>query len=181
MKFKRPSFLLAVLVIAAAPIFADKIPGDSNSESKGSVSAQKQAEMKGLHDLYATGDCDLGGAKLNEVRPASMSNAGASSFSQGDKSGGLGGLVDSKANSGTPPLKVIDFGSNASDKDRESRTERETGTIRVETASLERRSPCPSPDPNCCCWQVWRVWEFSFSASTLTKTQSDCNRPPLPQ
>ena len=118
MKFKHPSFLLAVLVIAAAPIFADKIPGDSNGESKGSVSAQKQAEMKGLHDLYATGDCDLGGAKLNEVRPASMSNAGASGFSQGDKSGGLGGFVDSEANSGKPPLKVIDFGSNASDKDK---------------------------------------------------------------
>ena len=84
MEFKHPSFLLAVLVIAAAPIFADKIPGDSNSEGKGSVSAQKQAEMKGLHDLYATGDCDLGGAKLNEIRPASMSNAEASSFSQGD-------------------------------------------------------------------------------------------------
>lgn len=121
MKFKRPSFLLAALVIAAAPIFADKIPGDSKSESKSSVSAQKQAEMKGLHDLYATGDCDLGGTKLNEVRPASMSNAGASSFSQGDKSGGLGGFVDSEANSGKPPLKVIDFGSNqnnASDKDK---------------------------------------------------------------
>ena len=118
MKFKHLSFLLAVLVIAAAPIFADKIPGDSNSESKGSVSAQKQAEMKGLHDLYATGNCDLGGAKLNEVRPASMSNAGASSFSQGDKSGGLGGFVDSEANSGKPPLKVVDFGSNASDNDK---------------------------------------------------------------
>jgi len=118
LEFKHPSFLLAVLVIAAAPIFADKIPGDSNTESKGSVSAQKQAEMKGLHDLYATGDCDLGGAKLNEVRPASMSNAGASSFSQGDKSGGLGGFVDTEANSGKPPLKVIDFGSNAPDKDK---------------------------------------------------------------
>ena len=159
MKFKHLAFLLAVLMIAAAPMFADKIPGDSKSESKGSVSAQKQAEMKSLHDLYATGDCDLGGTKLNEVRPASMSNAGASSFSQGDKSGGLGGFVDSEGNSGKPP-------------------ERGTGTIRVETASLERRSPCPSPDPNCCCWPVWRVWEFSFSAATLTKTQSNSNRLP---
>jgi len=120
LKFKHPSFLLVVLSVVAVRIFADKIPGDSKSESKDSVSAQKQAEMKGLHDLYATGDCDLGGTKQNEVWPASMSNAGAASFSQGDKSGGLGGFVNSEANSGKPPLKVIDFGSNqgsASDKD----------------------------------------------------------------
>jgi hypothetical protein len=109
LSYKHPSFLLAVLIIAAAPVFADKIPVDPKSDSKGSASAQKQAELKGLHDLYATGDCDLGGIKQNEVRPASMSNAGASSFSQGDKSGGF---VNSEANSGNPPLKVIDLGSN---------------------------------------------------------------------
>ncbi len=112
MNYKRASFLLVVLSIAAAPVFADKIAGDSKSESKNTVSAQKQAEMKGLHDLYATGDCDLGGTKQNEVRPASMSGVGASSFSQGDKSMGLGGFLNSEADSGKPPVKVIDFGSN---------------------------------------------------------------------
>jgi hypothetical protein len=121
LNYKHASFLLAVLIIAVTPVFADKIPVDTKSDSKGSSSAQKQAELKGLHDLYATGDCDLNGIKQNEVRPASMSTAGASSFSQGDKSGGLGGFENSEANSGKPPLKVIDFGSNqdnASDKDK---------------------------------------------------------------
>lgn len=115
MKPKHASFLLAVLLISAAPIFADKIPGDSKIEGKDAVSPQKSAELKGLHDLYATGDCGLTGTTQNELRPASVSNSLAGSS-------GLGGSVNSEANAGQPPVKVIDFGSNgdnSSDKDKD--------------------------------------------------------------
>jgi hypothetical protein len=121
LKYKHASFLLAVLLISAAPIFADKIPVDSKNESKGAVSARALAEKQGLHDLYATTDCGVSGAKQNEVRFASMSDSRAGGFTQGDKSMGLGALVNSLANSGNAPVKVIDFGSNhgdSSDKDK---------------------------------------------------------------
>jgi hypothetical protein len=121
LKSKHASFLLAALLISAAPVFADKIPGDSKIEGKDSVSAQKLAELKGLHDLYATGDCGLSETKQNEVRPASMPNTPVGSLTQGDKIMGLGGLVNSEANAGQPLVKVIDFGSNrdnSSDKDK---------------------------------------------------------------
>jgi len=121
LKYKNASFLLAVLLISTAPLFADKIPVDSKNESKGAVSAQALAEKQGLHDLYATSDCGLSGAKQNEVRPASMSDNRGGNFTQGDKSMGLGALVNSGASSGNSPVKVIDFGSNRSnstDKDK---------------------------------------------------------------
>jgi len=119
LKPKHASFLLAVLLISAAPIFADKIPGDSKIEGK---DAQKSAELKGLHDLYATGDCGLIGTTQNELRPASVSNGLGGSLTQGDKSMGLGGSMNSEANAGQPPVKVVDFGSNrdnSSDKDKD--------------------------------------------------------------
>jgi len=121
LKYKHATFLLPFLLISSAPIFADKIPGDSKVDGKGGVSAQKQAEIKGLHDLYATGDCNLNGTKQNELRPASMSDTRVGSLTQGDKSMGLVGSTNSEANSGNPPVKVIDLGSNgdnSSDKDK---------------------------------------------------------------
>jgi hypothetical protein len=117
LKSKHASFLLAALLISTAPIFADKIPVDSKNESKGAVSARALAEKQGLHDLYATTDCGLSGA----IRPASTSDTRVGSFTEEDKSMGLGALVNSEANSGSTQEKVIDFGSNranSSDKDK---------------------------------------------------------------
>ncbi|HWY05551.1 MAG TPA: PEP-CTERM sorting domain-containing protein [Candidatus Acidoferrales bacterium] len=112
MKYKHPSFLLAVILTSAAPIFADRIPTASKNESRDAVFAQASAEKQGLHDLYAAGDCGLSGTKQNEVRFASMSDSRTGGFTQGDKSMSLGALVNSGANSSNHPVTVVDLGSN---------------------------------------------------------------------
>jgi len=148
LKYKHASFLLAVLLISAAPIFADKIPVDSKNESKGAVSARALAEKQGLHDLYATTDCGLIGAKQNEVRSASMSDSRAGSFTQGDKSMGLGALVNSGANSGNPTEKVIDFGSNhgdSSDKEKGNSHGKGNGDDQKGDGTASVGIPVPEP------------------------------------
>ena len=93
MKYKQPSFLLAVILTSTAPIFADKIPGESKSESKGAISAQALAAKQGLHDLYAAGDCGLSGTKENQIRTASSLDSRDTHFTQSDNTSGLGSPV----------------------------------------------------------------------------------------
>lgn len=108
MKYKQPLFLLAVILTSTAPIFADKIPGESKSESKGAISAQALAARQGLHDLYAAGDCGLSGAKENQIRTASSLDSRDTHFIQSDNTSGLGS-------------PAVDLGSgqgNSSDKNK---------------------------------------------------------------
>jgi hypothetical protein len=97
LKYKQTSFLLAIMLISAAPIFADNIPGDSKSESKG-VSAQALTEKVDFHGLSALGDSGLSGVAENS-----------------DKTSGHGGMENAEENSGKPPVTADDSGSNDRD------------------------------------------------------------------
>ena len=115
MKYKQLSFLLAVILTSTAPIFADKIPGDSKNESKGAISTQALTEKQGLHDLYTSGDSGLSGAKKNEVRSASSLESRFTHFTESERASGLGGMENAEGNSGKPPVTVVDFDSNDRD------------------------------------------------------------------
>jgi hypothetical protein len=117
LKYKQASFLLAVLLISTAPIFADKIPADSKSEREGGVSARALAEKQGLHDLYAAGDCGLSGVKEHAVVSTASSESRISHFVQSDKTSGLG-VVNFEGNSAKSLVKLVDFGADHGNSDK---------------------------------------------------------------
>ena len=112
MKNKQGILLLAFVFVAAAPAFADNIPGHSKIGSKYVTFSEGFADEQNSHGNSAQCNFVSGSTKENGLSTISLAGAFSSGFAKGENDSEFGG-----GNS----VKLVDFGGNegaSSDKDK---------------------------------------------------------------
>jgi hypothetical protein len=109
LKNKQGTLLLAVVLAAAAPAFADSIPGHSRSGNNYVAFSEGLTEQQDLKGNSAR--CNFLVSSIKE-EGAKASSFAPASFSEFAKGANLGTYLSTGQRSDMPPPKVVDFGGN---------------------------------------------------------------------
>jgi hypothetical protein len=109
LKNKQGTMLLVVVLAAAAPAFADSIPGHSRSGNNYVAFSEGLTDQRDLQGNSAR--CNFLISSIKEEGSKTSSFAPAS-FSEFAKGANLGTYLSTGLRSDMPPPKVVDFGGN---------------------------------------------------------------------
>jgi hypothetical protein len=112
LKNKQGTLLLAVVLAAAAPAFADSIPGHSRSGNNYVAFSEGLTEQQDLQGNSARCNFLISSIKEEGSKTSSFAPASFSEFSKGERGANLGTYLSAALHSDPTPPKVVDFGGN---------------------------------------------------------------------